>query len=159
MPINSRPLKKDDPVVDLRTGLITEIWLRDLTAERESATLAAKVIAVASKTAQAASIGATTFDVQSLAAGVYRFTYYAAITRAATTSSSLEITISFTELGLTKSKTFAAITGNTTTTWQDGQATIHIADDTPVSWSTTYASVGATTMQYAIYVQLERVSA
>ncbi len=107
---------------------------------------------------QGGSIGTTAIPSATLAAGLYRVSYFAAITQAGTVSSSLTVTITFTHNTLSKSFSGAALTGNTTTTVQAGSFLIRI-DGGPVSYSTTYASVGATPMQYALDLVLERVAA
>lgn len=107
---------------------------------------------------QEASIGATDFSGGILNAGLYEVKYYAQITRAASTSSSLEVTISWTTLGVAQASTGTAITGNTTGTHQGG-STLLYADGAPIRYATTYGSVGATAMQYALWVTLMQVKA
>jgi hypothetical protein len=105
-----------------------------------------------------ASIGATDFSGGVLNAGLYEAVYYAQITQAATISSSLTITFDWLYGGVVQSHSFAAITGNTVTTNQ-GDTLPLFADGAPIRFSTTYASVGATPMKYALYVELLRIRA
>ncbi len=111
----------------------------------------------AALTTQAASIGATALD-SSVNEGLYRLTYYARITRAGTVSSSLTVTLSWTDGGVACSYAGSAITGNTTATVQSGTVMVR-SDHAAINYATTYASAGATTMQYALDVVLERVLA
>lgn len=106
--------------------------------------------------AQSASIGATAVPTGTLEAGIYRVTYYARITRAATTSSSLTVTIGWTD-GVAQTETGAAMTGNLTTTWQRGGGLIALDAGTSVTYAAAYSSVGATAMQYALAVRLEKL--
>ena len=90
---------------------------------------------------------------------MYRVTYTARVTTPATTSSSLTITISWTAGGVTQSIVGAAMTGNTTATLQTATMAPKIDQATPISYATTYVSVGATPMAYELDVILEVFSA
>jgi hypothetical protein len=105
-------------------------------------------------TTQAASLAATTL-VPVPATGLYRITYYARITRAATTSSSLTVTVRWTDGGIAVARSGAAITGNTTATVQADSLLVQADQGTLLTIETTYASVGATTMQYALSARVE----
>ena len=114
----------------------------------------------ASVTERAASIGTTSLNSGSLSAGLYQVSWFARITQAATVSSSLTVTISFTQGGVSLTLSGVALTGNTTTTVQaESPHLIRIDGATPVSYSTTYVSVGATAMKYRLDVVLTRVDA
>ena len=108
-------------------------------------------------TNQSASISATPVPVPSLTAGLYRVSYYARITTAATTSSSLTVTIAWTDGTIAMTQAGAALTGNTTATQQNG--TFFIQDDAnaSITYATTYASNGAGEMKYSLYVVVESV--
>jgi hypothetical protein len=112
-----------------------------------------------SLTNQSASIGATDFSGGGLSAGLYRLTYYTRITQAATTSSSLTVTLDWQDGGVAPSISGAAITGNTTTTIQSNTVLVRIDGSSPVRYSTTYSSVGATPMKHSLYITLEEVLA
>ena len=120
---------------------------------------AAQRLAAVSVSGQSASIGTTAIPTAALTAGLYLVSYYARITQAGTVSSSLTVTLHWTESTLALTVTGAAMTGNTTTTVQSGTHLVRIDASSPVSYSTTYASVGATAMQYRLDVVLERVAA
>jgi hypothetical protein len=122
--------------------------------------LAPAQISLAQALEQSASISATDLTDGGVAAGLYRVSYYGAIIQAATTSSSLTVTLSFTHRGTAKSASGAAITGNTISTFQSGELPLIVSDGaSPITYATTYASVGGTPMLYDLYVVLERVAA
>ncbi|HYE92385.1 MAG TPA: hypothetical protein VEA38_15255 [Terriglobales bacterium] len=105
-----------------------------------------------------ASVGTTPLELPALPTGLYRISVYARITRAATTSSSLTVSIHHTDGGANPTKATAAMTGNTTATTNDPFVhLIHIDEDTALSYSTTYVSVGATPMKYRVFIVVEAV--
>lgn len=106
---------------------------------------------------QNASIGATpAYTTQS--AGYYRVSVYARVMTAAVTSSSLTVTIDWTDGGIAVTKSAAAITGNTTASEIDPFVFLIRADQaTAINYSTTYASNGAGEMQYRLTVVVESV--
>lgn len=138
-------------------GLLTPAWRNWF--ERLPATLDAAPLRISavSLTTQAASLAATNFAGATLLAGLYRATYYARITQAATTSSSLTVSLRWTEGSVVQTATGSAIVGNTTATGQSDSILINIDAGSQVQYLTTYASVGATAMQYAINFSLEKV--
>ena len=77
-----------DPVLG-QSELIGFKWLQWLNALRDRLNLASKRLITVSLTAQAASIGATAFGFGAQPAGLFRVSWYARITQAATTSKSL----------------------------------------------------------------------
>lgn len=107
-------------------------------------------------TTQSASLAATTL-LPVPATGLYRVTYYARITRAATTSSSLTVTVRWTDGGVAMAQAFPAITGNTTATYQAESLLVQADQGTAITVETTYSSTGATTMQYALSARLEAI--
>lgn len=108
-------------------------------------------------TGQLASIGAT-----SLLAGNPGGRFAVAVTvyveQAATTSSSITVTISFTRNGLARSLTTTAIVNGTlSSSWSQ----VFMVDNdsaVPVTYATTYASVGATPMKYGLTLVTESKS-
>src|SRR5512139_132421 len=138
----------EDLVVD-KSGRLTMLWKQWF--GRVPATLASipNIFNTVSLSTQAASITATDFSGTTPKAGVYRITYHARITRAATTSSTLTVTLAWTEGGVGQSAAGAAMIGNTTTTIQSDTLLIR-SDAAAVTYATTYGSVGATTMQYSL---------
>lgn len=108
-------------------------------------------------TTQAASISTSDLTDGTWGAGLYRLTYYARITRAGTISSSLTVTFGWTDATQAVTASGAAITGNTVTTIQTGTILIYSDAASPITYATTYATAGATTMQYRLSVVAERV--
>lgn len=107
-------------------------------------------------TAQDASIGTTAL--LTIAGGLYRVNYYVRVTRAATTSSSIELSLIGTDGAVVVTQTTPAVTGNTTASVGAGTAIVQCDAGTPLSYATTYGSVGATTMQYAIQLIVEALA-
>ena len=111
-----------------------------------------------SKTGQNAAIGTTTLNLGSTTAGVYRVSYYARITTAGSVSSSLTVTIGWTDHSVAVTGSGAAMTGNTTTTFQSNSVMFYSDANTPITYSTAYAANAASSMQYELYVVLEAVA-
>lgn len=105
---------------------------------------------------QSASLAAATV-VPVPATGLYRVTYYARITRAATASSSLTVTVRWTDGGVALSLPGAALTGNTTATFQTVTFLLQADQGTNITVETAYSSTGATTMQYTLSARVEAV--
>ena len=145
---------------DPKEGLLTDTWndwFTDNQALLEK--FPGRVGIPVSLTAQAASIAATDMSGGALSGGLYRVTYYARVTQAASVSSSLEVTLDWQDGGVAITFTGAAITGNTTASYGTYTLMIHIDSASPVRYSTTYASVGLGAMNYALYVVLEEMLA
>jgi hypothetical protein len=151
------------PILSGFRELVTREWVRYLQSVIDVLNNAARKLALVSKVEQAASLSATTIDTGALNPGVYRVSYTARITRAASTSSSLTVTVSWMDGNVAQSQSGAAMTGNTTSTQQNGSFFIHNGTNTSatndvVKYATTYASSGGTTMQYSLYVTVESLS-
>jgi hypothetical protein len=131
-----------------------EKWLNQLTLAIGSAPLRRGSVSLS---AQSASIGATAIPAGALAAGTYRVSYYARVTTAAATSSSLTVTLAWTDGGVAQSAAGAAMTGNSTTTNQTGSVLISVDAGSSITYETTYASNGAGEMRYALTVLVEQV--
>lgn len=128
-------------------------WLLSLTGRIGTASHFASPATVSGS---GASIGVTALGA-AVAPGIYRVSFYARITRPGTVSSSLTVTLSWTDGGVACTKSFTAITGNTTGTTGSETYLVRSDSGTNVSYSTTYASVGATTMTYDLVVELESI--
>lgn len=139
--------------------LLSKIWANYLgtnlvqRVESSAEVLTTTTAAVSSS----ASIPVTGFPLGSLTGGVFRVGWAARITQAATVSSSLTITITWTESTIVLSTSGAAITGNTVTTIQSGIILFRADQGAPISYSTVYVSVGATPMKYNLDLVLETV--
>lgn len=104
---------------------------------------------------QEASIAPTPLEVPQLGGGLYRVNYYARVTRPASTSSQLTVTINWTEGGVSCSTSGTVMNGNTVGAVQSATFPIRVDASSPVTVSTTYVSVGGTTMQYELDVMIE----
>jgi hypothetical protein len=168
--LNNVPIPLGDPIArrkraqfgdreDPNEGILTDPWARwfdQLNLLLESTPSRIKTFQI---TNQGASIPPTDLSGGTLSGGLYRVSYYARITQAASTSSTLTVTIDWIDGGITPSYSGAAITGNTVFTNQSGTLLIKVDDLSPIRGSTTYGSVGGTPMLYAISVTLEEISA
>ncbi len=151
------PVPFRDVIANVKTMVVSAEWVRWLTSLVLAVNAVPQKIGGANLTAQAAAIVAVAIPAPTLTAGLYRVTYTARITQAASVSSSLTVTIAWTDGAAAQSVSGAAMTGNTTATMQQDSFLIHVDQATTVTYATAYASVGATAMQYALYVRLESV--
>lgn len=157
--VNVRNPKLPEGQKDRLEGTATLAWIQYWQAQSDTFSQAPfKVTTPISLTDEAATIGATAIPTASLAPGLYRVSYAARISTAATTSSSLTVSLSWTASSVTQSISGAAMTGNTTATFQSGSVLIKVDANTPVTYATTYASVGATAMTYDLSIVLEEVA-
>jgi hypothetical protein len=147
-----------DPVIDPKNEhRLTESWLRWFGRLPSMLQSIPNIINTIQVAGESDSLPATDFSNTSLEMGLYRATYRVQITQAATVSSSLVVTFSWTDGGVAQSASGTAIVGNTTSTGQSDTILLHVDAGTEVQYSTTYASVGATPMVYSFYTSLELV--
>ena len=157
MAVTLAPFPLRTPVTAEQNQLLSRPWVAWLTDLVQKVDLDPMVVSSVSLTAQSASIAATTFTRDTSPAGLYRVSYFTRITRAATTSSSLTVAIGGVNGGVTVSQSGAALTGNTTTTVQSGSFMFQSDGNTALTYTVTYASSGGTTMQYGLWMSVERV--
>lgn len=143
---------------DPEEGRITRPWVDFFTVSQQAQSVTPTLLVGVHLTAQTASIAATPFSTPALSAASYRITYYFRVTTAASISSSLLVTLSWTQGGVSCSKSFAAVTGNTTATTDSGSYTVTVDQASPINYATTYASVG-TPMAYSLDVFMETIPA
>lgn len=158
----ARPKRRDqfsEKQKDPLEGTMSDAWADYFSRLVSTVAASATRISSAAKVAQSASIAATDISGGTLKAGVYRVSYYTRITQAAGTSSSLTVTLSWTDGGVAQSQAFAAIVGNTTTSLQTEAMLIRIDSGSPVRYATAYVSVGAPAMEYSLDVILEVMDA
>lgn len=137
-------------------GWLTEPWRKWFLDLYTRVVSVPAVLAHVTATAQAAAI--TTTDATAVpATGVYRVSYRARISQAASSSSSLTVTLGWTDTGVACSSAGAAMTANTTSTVQSGSLLVSATVGSSITYATAYASVGATPMQYALDVVVESV--
>jgi len=105
--------------------------------------------------AQDAAIATTPIPMPALAAGVYRVTAYLRITRAATVSSSVQLTITATDGGVSCPQSAAAVTGNTTATVHGATFVVRSDAAQPISYAVAFSTSGATPAQYRLDLRVE----
>lgn len=148
------PIPFDDKVITKAAKITTAWvdWFLDLLTRVNQT--ARRVVSVALET-QIATIATTSVPTGDATAGLFRVTYYAAITTPATTSSELTITLGWTDRGVSKSKTFALINGNTADTTQSDSLLMRCDQAILLTYAALYNSVGGTVMQYSLDVVVE----
>ena len=108
---------------------------------------------------QSASIGtATLYAVPASGAGMYRISYYLKVTQAATTSSSVQITFTYTDRDDSTVLSFLSaspLNATDETGVVSGQMIVDAKLSTNIQYATTYASVGGTSMQYKLRLKVE----
>jgi hypothetical protein len=146
----------DKSPIAIPGGWISSEYYRWLTVELVARLqLAPQVLKALSLTAQGATIPATTL-ITAPKTSLYRVDAYLRITQAATTNSSATLTLSWTDGGVVQSKTFAAVTGNTTTTIDSQSLFLHADGGTVITYAVVYASTGATAMQFRLDLDAEQ---
>ena len=148
MPVRE-PLTDDD-------GMVQRAWRLFFRTQNDTVSLASVNVGAVSKVLQAASIAATPVPM-TVNVGYYRISVYARRTQAATTSSDLKVDIGWTESGATLTATTGTDSTNTTTKVLTGNWVVRADQTTTITYATTYASVGATPMQYRLDVLVEQV--
>ena len=138
-----------------RLTFLMRYWLLSL-ADRINAT--PEILASVKASTQAASISATSFSILSVSPGLYRLSMSARISRAATTSSSLIVTFGWTSGGVSCTTASPAMTGNTTATVGSLTVLARVDEATAITYATTRATAGGTTMQYDLDVSCELVA-
>jgi len=151
------PIPQAAPVIEGQAGTLTGEWFRWLYPLWARVKAAVSVAAVVSKSAQSGSI-ATTTAYSVTQTGLYRLSYRQRVTTAAGTSSSLTFTAGWREGAVTQSQAGAAMTGNTTTTQQNGTVFLRADSGTTITYAWAYVSVGAPVMAWAGDVVVEVVN-
>lgn len=141
-------------VESARALFITRVWNNWFQSVVERVAAAAFVSARVALTGQAASIPATNL-IAAPNGGLYRLTYRFRVTQAASVSSSLQFTVTATDGGVACALSSAAYTGNVVNAPQSGTILIRTDTGAPMTYAVTYASVGATPMQYAVDIVAE----
>lgn len=148
-----------DPIASVKVreqtlyARVTDTWAYFLTTLLNILNRAAVRIGSVSVIEQTASISTTDLTDGTMGAGVYRLTYYAFIFRNGSVSHSLEVTLGWTDQTTSLTTTGAAMT--TSHEHQSGSYLVYSDAASPITVATTYASSGATAMQYELRVILE----
>ena len=106
-----------------------------------------------SLTAQGAAISAT--NLYTATAGLYRVCYDVQVTRAASSSSSVGVTIGWNNGG-TQTKSSTAVASNALNA-EDGNCYVVNSGGSNITYATSYSSSGGTSMQYALRVTAEQL--
>jgi len=151
---------------DLQTGLVSSAWFEYFLQMQDRAENSPHAVAKVfdTLTDQSAAIAATSQTISTptglttkLSKGLYRVSTYVRITQAASTSSSLTVTLGWTDGTVACTSSGSAVTGNTTATTGSQSVMIRSDADGSVTYATAYSSSGATAMQYRLDVVLEQV--
>lgn len=134
-------------------------WIQFFSNLMETVEAAPSRQGVKKLTAQAASIALTPLDIAILSDGLWRVSVHVRVTQPATTSSAIQVALAWTDSGQSQTESGTNLTGNLTTTREGKTFVLRVDANTPLSFSTTYASVGATPMQYALDIVAEEISA
>ena len=152
---------------DLQTGLVSSTWFEYFLQMQDRAENSAHAVAKVfdTLTDQSAAIAATSLTISTptglttkLSKGLYRVSTYARITQAASTSSSLTVTLGWTDGTVACTSSGSAVTGNTTATPGSQSVVIRSDADGSVTYATAYSSSGGTAMQYRLDIVLEQLS-
>jgi len=146
--ITNEPLQRPPRLANLD-------WLRWFNSLVQQFGATASIEGAVSLSAQNGTIATTAFNLPTLQPGLYRVSYYARITQAATVSSSLSITIGWEDGGVACSATSTAVTGNTTSTVAQGSVILNADQASAITYAATRASVGATPMLFALSLSVE----
>lgn len=138
-------------------AFVTSGWLRWVQELWQGVTRSCQQIGLVSLTAQTASIGATAVPTPALTTGRYLVRWYTRVTTPGTVSSSLMVTIGWTDGAVAQTTSGATLTANTTTTQESGSILVTADAATTITYATTYASAGATAMAYALTVTVDAV--
>lgn len=160
MSINLEPPPYDATLIEGDAQRISKRWWVWLTTKLITQLLRAVFNAMTDGSKrlvnQGAAIASTTL-LTTAGAGLFRVSWYVRITTADAVSSSVTVTISWTDV-TGCSKTFTAITGNTTTTTDSGSVTIRPGTATAIKYSTAYASNTPGVMRHSLELSAEQVA-
>ena len=152
---------------DLQTGLVSSTWFEYFLQMQDRVQTGAYAVGglFDTLTGQSAAIAATSLTISTptglttkLSKGLYRVLTYARITQAASTSSSLTVTLRWTDGTVACTSSGSAITGNTTATTGSLDVMIRSDADADITYETAYSSSGATAMQYRLDIVVAEVA-
>lgn len=155
------PIPQYDPLVEKVSFKMNDRWYRWLSDVLTRLLQSVLALAAVHRVALTGSIGTATVYTPTQP-GVYRVSWSIQVTTAATTSSSIAVTLGWktgpTATPVAQTEAFAAITGNTTGTHGSGSVVIYPTSAQPITYQTTYASVGGTSMAYQVDVVVEELT-
>jgi hypothetical protein len=153
------PIPDREPLIEQGTSYIDGIWYRWLSVLRNlGANSTGQTGSTLVKTGQHAAITTTSLVLPALTNATYRVSGYLRVTTPDGVSSSVQLTLGWTESALTLSKTLAAVTGDTVTSVQDGQLTAFVDQGSALTYSTAYSSNTPGAMQYTLRLLVEQLA-
>ena len=168
MPIFAKPPTRDafavpmDPFTDaaktlpkLQVGPKWWQWFSDLKLEVDEKPARRTTVNLSG---QSASIATTALPILTVSPGIWRISYAVRVTTVAGVSSSIQVTLTWTEGTVVQTESGAALAGNLTTTREGATRIIRSDSASPISYSTTYASDAATAMRYSLDIVAEELS-
>lgn len=151
-PLESLPFRS--AVID-KARILTGDWIRTLQVYTARIITAVQFVGkTVALTDQGAAIGSTVVATITQS-GFYRLSWYARVTVADGVSSSLQLTVTWREGSHTSTKTFAALTGDTTSTYDGAVWPFHAESGTQVTYAAAYASNTPAKMRYRLDVGTE----
>lgn len=108
--------------------------------------------------AQTAAIATTPLALPGISAGFYRVSVYYVTTTAAGVSSSLTVTIGWTDNAQPTSRSFPALVNGALASNGGGDLLIHTDDNSPITYAAAYASNPANQMAYNLGVIVEALA-
>lgn len=137
---------------DLHITKVWGTWLRSLVDRAQVAAVSIVSIGLAN---HSASVSLATLI--PLASGRYRVSYRFRVTTPAGVSSSLQVSVTTTEGGISCTQTGPAFTGNVTNQPQSGSVLVNADPSTPISYSIAYASNPGAALVFEADVVVEQL--
>ena len=132
-------------------------WLSGLTQQVDAKTA---VISKAVEPDLSDAVAVTPLQIADVTAGIWRVSTRVRVITPGSVSSSIQVTVTWSESGVTQAESGAALNGNLTTTREGKTFVIRPDASTPISYSTAYADGGgAQRMHYSLDVVAERLAA
>lgn len=138
----------------VRQGYVAPIWETWLRTLWNALNRTPQVLVSQTWTAQAVRIATTTVLVAPVT-GLYRLSYVVRVTQAATTSSSLQVTLGWTDGGQALTMLGESLIGNTVTTSETLSVLVRADAKTALTVAASYSSGGTTPMQFGLSVVAE----
>ena len=161
------PLPYEVPVspetVDRETGRKTRSpymspeWIDWFLGQQQRNEDSAQQLGTVSLSAQSADIAATPIPMPDLATGKYRVSVYVRVTRAASTSSAIQIVIGWTDGAIALTSAGTDLTGNTTSTFEQRTLVLAVDANAALTYEAIYTSVGATAMTFKLEIVCEQL--
>lgn len=133
-------------------------YVRWLSGIRQEVNVRPKRATQENLTNQAASIAVTPLAIGNVTLGIWRISYTVRVTTPGTATGSIQVTVTWTERSVVQTETGTLLNGNLTTTREGRTLIIRTDAGTPISYSTAYATTGATAMRYSLDLVAEELA-